>query len=67
VSTSESNPLVCETLTFTYRVENMRPGALDRLGLGYDVLSEINPRVILASTSGMILCSLKIPILPITD
>jgi len=35
-------------------VENLRPGALDRLGLGYDVLSEINPRVILASTSGMI-------------
>ncbi|EME43724.1 hypothetical protein DOTSEDRAFT_53044 [Dothistroma septosporum NZE10] len=33
-------------------VENLRPGALDRLNLGYDTLSKINPRIILASTSG---------------
>lgn len=33
-------------------VENLRPGALDRLNLGYDVLSETNPGIILASTSG---------------
>ncbi|OAL34949.1 hypothetical protein AYO20_05664 [Fonsecaea nubica] len=33
-------------------VDNFRPGALDRLGLGYDVLSAINPRIIHASVSG---------------
>ncbi|OQV09041.1 hypothetical protein CLAIMM_13223 [Cladophialophora immunda] len=33
-------------------VDNFRPGALDRLGLGYDVLSKINPRIIHASVSG---------------
>lgn len=25
---------------------------MEKLGIGYDVLSEINPRIILASTSG---------------
>ena len=35
-------------------VENLRPGALNRLGLGYDTLSQTNPRIILASTSGMV-------------
>lgn len=33
-------------------VENFRPGTLARLGLGYDVLKETNPRIILASISG---------------
>lgn len=33
-------------------VENLRPGALTRLGLGYDALREINPRLIYASASG---------------
>ena len=32
-------------------VENYRPGALDDLGLGYDALSKINPRLIYASMS----------------
>ena len=32
--------------------ENFRPGAMARLGLGYDELSAINPRLIYASTSG---------------
>ena len=27
-------------------VENFAPGALDRMGLGYDTLSQINPRLI---------------------
>ena len=33
-------------------VENYRPGVLDRLGLGWDVLHARNPRLILASISG---------------
>jgi crotonobetainyl-CoA:carnitine CoA-transferase CaiB-like acyl-CoA transferase len=32
--------------------ENFKPGTLERLGLGYDVLAELNPRVILVSVSG---------------
>jgi formyl-CoA transferase len=33
-------------------VENFSPGALERLGLGYDVLQEINPRLIYATIKG---------------
>jgi formyl-CoA transferase len=33
-------------------VENFGPGALDRLGLGYDVLSALNPRLIYATIKG---------------
>ena len=33
-------------------VENYRPGALEELGLGYDVLKATNPRLIYASISG---------------
>ncbi|EXJ75364.1 uncharacterized protein A1O5_02060 [Cladophialophora psammophila CBS 110553] len=33
-------------------VENFRPGAMDRLGLGYDALKSANPRLIYASVSG---------------
>ena len=32
--------------------ENFRPGVMERLGLGYEALSEINPRLIYASISG---------------
>ena len=31
--------------------ENFRPGVMDRLGVGYDALSPINPRLIFASAS----------------
>jgi CoA:oxalate CoA-transferase len=33
-------------------LENFLPGKLDKLGVGYDVLSEANPRLIVASGSG---------------
>ncbi|MEJ5221832.1 MAG: CaiB/BaiF CoA-transferase family protein [Tepidiforma sp.] len=33
-------------------VENFRPGTMDRLGLGYDALQGVNPRLIYAALSG---------------
>src|SRR5690606_29322025 len=33
-------------------VENFRPGVMDRLGLGYETLSELNPGLIFTSSSG---------------
>ena len=35
-------------------VENFRPGAMDRLGLGYDALSAANSRLIFASEKGFL-------------
>src|SRR5437773_4795539 len=32
--------------------ENFAPGAVERLGLGYDVVSELNPRIIYAQVKG---------------
>ena len=33
-------------------VQNFSPGTMERLGLGYDVLKELNPRIIYAALSG---------------
>ncbi len=33
-------------------VENFRPGAMERLGLGYEALRDVNPRIIYAAVSG---------------
>ncbi len=33
-------------------VENYRPGTMEKLGIGYDTLKEINPRIIVGSISG---------------
>ena len=33
-------------------IENMRPGVMDRLGVGYDVLSVLNPGLVYCSVSG---------------
>ena len=37
---------------FDVIVENYRPGTMDKLGLGYDRLAEVNPRLIYAAISG---------------
>lgn len=34
-------------------IENYRPGTLDRLGLGYEAVRELNPEIIYASASGL--------------
>lgn len=33
-------------------VENFRPGVMNRLGVGYDVLKEVNPKIIYCAISG---------------
>ncbi|MEM2021667.1 MAG: CoA transferase [Zestosphaera sp.] len=33
-------------------IENFAPGTMEKLGLGYDVISKVNPRIIYASISG---------------
>ena len=33
-------------------IENLKPGAMERMGLGYDALKEINPRLIYVAISG---------------
>ena len=33
-------------------VEAMRPGTLEKLGLGFDVLKEINPKIVFCTLSG---------------
>jgi crotonobetainyl-CoA:carnitine CoA-transferase CaiB-like acyl-CoA transferase len=49
----ESDREILKTLVATADVfvENYRPGAFEALGLGYDVLSKINPKLIYASFS----------------
>src|SRR5207237_8000890 len=34
-------------------IENFRPDVMPRLGLGYEALREVNPRLIMLSTSGV--------------
>ncbi len=33
-------------------MENFRPGVMDKLGIGYEALSKVNPRIIYAAVSG---------------
>lgn len=37
---------------FDIIIENFKPGTMEKLGLGYDVLKEVNPRIIYAASSG---------------
>jgi benzylsuccinate CoA-transferase BbsF subunit len=34
-------------------IENMRPGVMERLGLGFQALAEVNPRLVMLSTCNM--------------
>ena len=38
--------------SFDVLVENFRPGTMEKLGLSYEILKKINPRLIYAATSG---------------
>ncbi len=43
----------CELVPqFDVLVENFRPGTLEKLGLGYETLRDLNPRLIYAASSG---------------
>ena len=49
----EGIKIIKEMVTeFDILIENFRPGTMERLGIGYDVLKEINPKLIYAATSG---------------
>ncbi|WP_109472692.1 CaiB/BaiF CoA transferase family protein [Ornithinimicrobium cavernae] len=49
----EGQDLVRRLVTETdVLIENFRPGTLEKWGLGYDVLSEINPGIIMVRVSG---------------
>ena len=44
--------LLNHALTRACSVENFKPGTMERLGLGYESLKKMNPRLIYASISG---------------
>ncbi len=53
LKTVAGRDLVCRLTAAGYVVvENFRPGTLERRGLGYDVLSALNPGLVLARISG---------------
>ena len=51
--TTEAQELVRELIKDTdILIENFRPGTMERWGLGYDILSAINPRLIMVRVTG---------------
>ena len=53
LKTEKGIELVKEMAVFSdIIIENFRPGTMERLGLGYDVLAKINPRLIMVRISG---------------
>ncbi len=53
LKTSEGKKIFLKLIeTADVVIENFRPGTLERLGLSYEVMKEINPGIILASISG---------------
>jgi succinate--hydroxymethylglutarate CoA-transferase len=58
-----SNRGCCDLTVALHRVENFKPGTMDRLGLGYDLLKKHNPKLIYASLSGMFFYGAQTPTL----
>ena len=53
LKTEEGKKLLLEMVKHVDVItENYRPGTMEKLGLGYDVLKEINPKLIYAAASG---------------
>ena len=53
MKSKQSNEIVTKLIKQSdVLVENFRPGAMDRLGFGYEQVKEMNPRLIYASISG---------------
>lgn len=53
MKTPEGKALFLEMVkTADMVVENYRPGVMDKFGLGYDVLKEVNPKIIYGAVSG---------------
>ncbi len=51
--TEEGQALIHEMIKSTdILIENFRPGTMERWNLGYDVLSEINPRLVMVRVTG---------------
>lgn len=49
---SPAKTRVSSPMLIGFRIENFRPGTMDRLGLGYEHVKELCPRLIYASISG---------------
>lgn len=55
LKTNAGREVACDLLASAdILIENFRPGALDKLGLGYEDLCERNPRLIYCSTRGFL-------------
>lgn len=53
LKTDEGKAILCELVKkVDVLVENYRPGTMEKLGLGYEVLQGLNPRLIYAASSG---------------
>jgi crotonobetainyl-CoA:carnitine CoA-transferase CaiB-like acyl-CoA transferase len=53
LDTDEGREIICKLAVETdVLIENFRPGTLERWGLGWDVLSAINPRLVMVRVSG---------------
>lgn len=53
LKTEKGKQIICKLIEqYDVVIENFRPGVMDKLGLGYEALKKINPRLIYTSCSG---------------